>query len=185
MPAFKIILTYYSFISEQDAGHRHFIQNTLHWKNPWTLQSRQGLTLGSLLSNMFATMKQIMVWDSNEQSGKICGQDEIHNSFSADVQPLSNLNPTQSAMGMALFVFTLTQITHQTTFQKHKLRQNFNNTNEILGTKDIVIQHRNTNCSFMHKYTNIPQRKGRKRQTLIMNAINKEAEDERLVEVLA
>jgi hypothetical protein len=42
----------------------------------------------------------------------------------------------------------------------------------------------NTNCSFMHKYTNIPKRKGRKRQTLIMNAINKEAEDEWLVEVL-
>lgn len=87
-------------------------------------------------------------------------------------------------MGKALFAFVFTQITHQTTFQKHKLKQNFNNKNKILGTKDIVIQQRNTNCSFMHKYTNIPQRMGRKRQTLIMNAINKEAEDERLVKVL-
>jgi len=34
----------------------------------------------------------------------------------------------------------------------------------------------------MHKQTNIPQHKRRKCQTLIMNAIYKEVEDERLVE---
>lgn len=44
-----------------------------------------------------------------------------------------------------------------------------------MGNKRYGNPTANRTCPVMHKYINIPERKGRKRQTLIMNAINKEA----------